>query len=370
MRATDPQTGKKREPRFFERTLVMTDLGQTRTTHLLKRGSFLDPGDGVAPATPAALTPIVGKFEPSRLGLARWLVQPDHPLTARVQVNRAWQEFFGRGLVGTAEDFGAKGDLPTHPELLDWLAIELMQGAAGTDPLSRKRPWSMKALHRLIVTSATYRQSSRVTGDLLARDDQNKLLARGPRLRLDAETIRDNALAIGGLLSLKVGGPPVRPPQPEGFWRKVGGEQYVYTVSPGEDRYRRGIYVLLRRSMPYPSFVTFDATARNVCTVKRSRSNTPLQALTLLNDPVFVEAAQALSRRVVNELPGAADDARLTHAFKLCVARTPRHGELAVLRGLLNEQRSARRGQPDDEIAAWGDVASALLNLDETINKN
>jgi hypothetical protein len=228
----------------------------------------------------------------------------------------------------------------------------------------------MKHVHRLIVTSATYRQASHLTPAVRARDDQNRFMARGPRHRLDAETIRDNALAVAGLLSRKIGGPPVRPPQPPGLWRKVGGEQYVYTVSPGEDRYRRGIYVLLRRSMPYPSFITFDATARNVCTVKRSRSNTPLQALTLLNDPVFVEAAQALARRVLDELPDADDAARLTRAFRLCVARAPRPAELAILRELLADQRAARRGQRDSDLSAWTDVASALLNLDETITRN
>jgi hypothetical protein len=374
MRATDPQTGKKREPRFNNRTLVMLELKTPRTTRLLMRGSFLDPGDAVTPALPAALTATSGKYEDNRLGLARWLVSRDNPLTARVQVNRAWQEFFGRGLVATPEDFGVKGDLPTHPDLLDWLAVELMSPSRGMNEVNpagnAPAAWSMKRIHRLIATSATYRQSARVTPELLRRDPENKLLARGPRLRLDAEGIRDNALSIAGLLCLKVGGPPVRPPQPDGLWRKVGGEQYVYTVSPGEDRYRRGVYVLLRRGIPYPSFVTFDATARNVCTVKRSRSNTPLQALTLLNDPVFVEAAEALAKRVLNEHPDANDDERLTHAFRLCVARWPRPGELTILRELLADQRRSRAGREDAEKLAWTDVASALLNLDETITKN
>jgi hypothetical protein len=367
-RASDPQTGKQREPRHYERSLVMQDL-MPRGTHLLKRGQFLDPGERVEPGIPQVLFTLADKAPPNRLGLARWLVRRDNPLTARVQVNRWWQEFFGRGLVATPEDFGVKGDFPSHPELLDWLAVELMEPAS-TAGEAKPRPWSMKHVHRLIVTSATYRQASHLTPAVRARDDQNRFMARGPRHRLDAETIRDNALAVAGLLSRKIGGPPVRPPQPPGLWRKVGGEQYVYTVSPGEDRYRRGIYVLLRRSMPYPSFITFDATARNVCTVKRSRSNTPLQALTLLNDPVFVEAAQALARRVLDELPDADDAARLTRAFRLCVARAPRPAELAILRELLADQRAARRGQRDSDLSAWTDVASALLNLDETITRN
>jgi hypothetical protein len=296
------------------------------------------------------------------------VVSRDNPLTARVNVNRWWAEFFGRGLVGTPEDFGLKGDPPTHPELLDWLAVEFMGPRAQAPGETGPRPWGVKHLHRLIVTSATYRQSSRVTPALRARDDQNKLLARGPRVRLDAEAVRDNALASAGLLSHKQFGPPVRPPQPDGLWSKVGGEKYLYTVSPGADRYRRGLYVIVRRSAPYPSFVSFDAPGRLACTVQRSRSNTPLQALTLLNDPVYVEAAGALAGRVLREVRQG-DDARLTRAFRLCVARPPDGKELAILRRLLEAQRSARAGQSQAEERVWADVASALLNLDETITK-
>jgi mono/diheme cytochrome c family protein len=368
-RASDPQTGKQREPKHHERTLVMQEL-TPRMTHVLKRGQFLDPGERVEPATPSVVLAADSKAQSNRLGLARWLIRRDNPLTARVQVNRSWQELFGRGLVATPEDFGTRGELPTHPDLLDWLAVEFMEPTFQGPGQAKPRAWSMKHVHRLIVTSATYRQSSHLTPELRGRDDRNQLLARGPRLRLDAETIRDNALAIAGLLSRKLGGPPVRPAQPPGLWRKVGGEQYIYTVSPGEDRHRRGIYVLLRRSMPYPSFITFDATARNVCTVQRSRSNTPLQALTLLNDPVYVEAAQALAQRTLRELPEANDEARLTRAFRLCVARQPRPVELTILQRLLADQRAARQGQSDAELSAWIDVTSALLNLDETITKN
>jgi hypothetical protein len=360
----DGQTGKKRPPQHFPRTLVMQEMGRPRAAFLLKRGNFLDPGERVEPGTPAALPPLPPDAPPDRLGLARWLVSRDNPLTARVNVNRWWAEFFGRGLVGTPENFGMKADPPTHPDLLDWLAVEFM------DPQSDEhgpRRWSVKRLHRLIVTSAAYRQSSRLTPELLARDDQNKLLARGPRVRLDAEAVRDNALAVAGLLARQQFGPPVRPPQPDGLWTKVGGEQYIYSVSPGQDRFRRGVYVIVRRSAPYPSFANFDAPPRLACTVQRSRSNTPLQALTLLNDPVYVEAARALADRVLREVRG--DEARLTRMFRLCVARPPREQESAVLRGLLQAQRSARAGKPGAEERAWADVASALLNLDETITK-
>lgn len=337
------------------RTLVMAELPQPRPTAILKRGNFLDRGDPVEPGTPAALHPPAGGEVRNRLDFARWLVDPNNPLVARVTVNRWWAEFFGRGLVATLEDFGVKGEPPSHPELLDWLAVEFM--ASG---------WSMKHLHRLIALSATYRQSSRVTPDLLARDDQNKLLARGPRLRLDAETIRDNALAAAGLLSLKLGGPPVRPYQPPGLWdSKVGGDRVTYEVSTGDDAHRRGLYTVWKRSSPYPSFMNFDATARTACTIRRSRTNTPLQALTLLNDPVYVEAAQALARRVLAERPGAPTADRLRHAFQLCVARTPSAVELAALQRL-HDQQLAAHGQ---EALAWQAVASALLNLDEMITK-
>jgi len=338
------------------RTLVMREMAEPRMTSVLKRGNFLDPGEGVAPGTPEILHagPVAARGG-TRLDLARWLVDRENPLVARVTVNRWWQEFFGAGLVRTPEDFGLKGEAPTHPALLDWLAVELMENG-----------WSMKRLHGLIVLSATYRQSSRFTPELLARDDQNRLLARGPRFRLEAEAIRDNALAIAGLLAPKLGGPPVRPYQPPGLWdSKVGGDRVTYDVSTGEDAHRRGLYTVWKRASPYPSFITFDASARTACTVKRSRSNTPLQALTLLNDPVYVEAAAALATRVSRERPGATDEARLRHAFRLCVAREPAAVELAALDQLLAQQRAAR-----DDSSAWQAIASALLNLDETITKN
>ena len=333
-------------------SLVMQEIAEPRMNTMFKRGVYTDRGEPVQPGMPAILHP--ASAEPrTRLDLARWMVSRDNPLVARVTVNRWWAELFGRGLVGTPEDFGIKGEAPTHPELLDWLAVEFMDGG-----------WSMKKVLRTIVTSATYRQSSRITPELLARDDQNRLLARGPRHRLDAEMIRDNALAIAGLLNLKQGGPSIRPPQPDGLWEKVGGQKYDYVVSPGDEQYRRGLYVVLKRSAPYPSFVNFDAGARMACTVKRSRSNTPLQALTLLNDPVYVEAAQAFARRIIAEQPDAALDDRIRRAFRMAVARAPVDTELQTLHALFEAQRAA-----SGEAAAWQAVATALLNLDETINK-
>jgi hypothetical protein len=355
-------------------TLVMKELPQSRTTSVFVRGDYRQLGDGVRPGTPAVLhrTP---EGPANRLTLARWLVDRDNPLTARVQVNRLWAELFGRGIVSTVEDFGIRGERPTHPELLDWLAVQLMED-----------DWSLKKVLRSVVTSATYRQSSRLTPELLTRDDQNRLCSRGPRFRMDAEMIRDNALAVAGLLSRKQGGAPIRPYQPEGLWTKVGGDKVDYIVSPGADRFRRGIYVVWKRASPYPSFVNFDATARLACTVKRSRSNTPLQALTLLNDPVYVEAALALAARVLTECPEPSPETRLRHAFRLCLAREPRDAEVPVLRQLLERQREAGLASPakiklligtfpvppdcaPEELAAWYAVAAALLNLDETITK-
>ncbi|HVA46798.1 MAG TPA: PSD1 and planctomycete cytochrome C domain-containing protein [Pirellulales bacterium] len=356
-------------------TLVMRELAAPRATSIFTRGDFRTPGGPVQAAVPPVLHPLPAG-PPNRLTLARWLVDRHNPLTARVVVNRWWAELFGHGVVTTLEDFGIKGEPPTHPELLDWLAVELMENG-----------WSMKNVLRKIVTSATYRQSSRATTHQLARDAENLLYARGPRFRLAAETIRDNALAIAGLLSLRATGPPIRPPQPDGLWTKVGGQPLEYIVSPGDERYRRGVYVVWKRASPYPSFVNFDANARLACTVKRSRSNTPLQALTLLNDPVYVEAAFALAGRVLRERADAPLDEQLRYAWRLCLARNPDDAELAVLRQLhdgqlaaahagqaatktLAEQAGAASAGPTDQLVAWYSVASALLNLDETITKN
>ena len=335
-------------------TLVMQEGPMPRTTRIFRRGDFLQPLAEVRPQTPGFLHgPIDGP--PNRLTLARWLASPDNPLVGRVTVNRWWAELFGRGIVSTPEDFGIQGDLPTHPELLDSLAVELTDSG-----------WSMKTVLRRIITSAAYRQSSKVTPELLARDDQNRLYARGPRLRLDAETVRDNALAIAGLLSLKQGGPPVKPPQPDGVWTVTGLVDNSYKTSQGEDAYRRGIYVVWRRSAPYPSFMNFDASIRATCVVRRSHSNTPLAALTLLNDPVYVEAAATLARRIVAEAPSASDERRIRHGFLLAVCREPTAAEMATVADLLNQSRQ-RHGK--DEQAVWQEFATVLLNLDETITK-
>ena len=333
------------------RTLVVREMAEPRESFMLQRGDFRSPGTRVAPAMPALFQKDAPANPPNRLALARWLVSRGNPLTARVIVNRMWAEIFGEGIVATPEDFGVKGERPSHPELLDWLAVEFME-----------RGWSQKKILRAIVTSETYRQSSRATADMIERDPANRLLARGPRFRLGAEAVRDNALAISGLLDRKQFGPPIYPPQPAGLWDKVGGQKYEYTVSAGTEQYRRGIYVVLKRGSPYPSFINFDATARLACRVKRRASNTPLQALTLLNDPVYVEAARAFAARIVHEKPNANADGRLRYAFRLAVAREPRDAEVTVLRKLLEHE------SPGD--GAWFAVASALLNLDETISKN
>ncbi|QDV83105.1 PSD1 and planctomycete cytochrome C domain-containing protein [Planctomycetes bacterium TBK1r] len=331
-------------------TLVMIELDQPRTSAVFERGDYRTPGDPVQPGTPAVLHPCPDGPE-DRLTLARWLVSRDNPLVARVTVNRWWMELFGAGIVTTPEDFGIKGESPSHPQLLDWLAVELMD-----------KGWSMKRLLKTIVTSATYQHSSNVRYELRDVDPENRLLARGPRFRMDAEMIRDNALAIAGLLSLRQHGPSIRPYQPDGVWSKVGGEAYDYEVSPGGERHRRGIYVVVKRGSPYPSFINFDATARLACTVKRSRTNTPLQALTLLNDPVYVEAAQALSSRIAAERGDASIDDQIEFAFQLCTARQPNASELATLRHLY-------RQQSDSADPMYG-VTTALLNLHETITKD
>lgn len=377
-KSLDQQAGKldtQLKTAAAEQTLVMIEQKVPRTSSLFVRGDYRQAGEQVEPGTPKFLHPLPPGSQ-NRLTLARWLVDPCNPLVARVAVNRWWAELFGTGIVSTVEDFGVKGASPSHPELLDWLAVEFVEAG-----------WSMKHILKTIVMSSTYRQSSHATQAMLQRDDQNRLLARGPRFRMDAEMIRDNALSIAGLLSLKQFGPPIRPYQPAGIWNKVGGEQYVYEVSPGSEQDRRGIYVVLKRGAPFPSFINFDASARLACTVKRSRTNTPMQALDLLNDPVYVRAAQALAARVIREKPKAPIDERLEYAMRLCAARTPNSHEANVLRQLYADQREASRSAPNsaeqhlpefvratdvsaDEFAAWYCVATTLLNLHETITKD
>jgi mono/diheme cytochrome c family protein len=331
-------------------TLVMQELPEPRPTHLFIKGDFTRPGEKLTPGTPAVLPPLRAE-RPSRLDLARWTVDPANPLTARVTVNRIWQQYFGRGLVETENDFGTQGEPPTHPGLLDWLATEFVA-----------RGWSMKAMHRLIVTSATYRQSSRTRPDLDLKDPLNKLLARQTRIRLDAEVVRDVALAASGLLAAKMGGPPVFPPQPDGVM-SLGQVKRTWAASTGEDRYRRGLYTHLWRATPHPAFAVFDAPDGFSACTRRLRSNTPLQALTLLNDEQFFEFAGALAKRVQTEARGGLS-AQLDHAFRLCLSRAPTAAERNRL-AALHAEEAALSGAD----GAWLLVARVLLNLDETITR-
>jgi Protein of unknown function (DUF1553)/Protein of unknown function (DUF1549) len=342
------------------------------------RGGYLNKGERVYSDVPAFLPPLAPDQMPNRLGLARWLASEANPLAARVAVNRFWEAFFGRGLVETSEDFGKQGQSPTHLELLDWLAVRFMRGGWG-------ERWSMKKLHRLIVTSATYRQSSRVSPALLERDPYNKLLARGPRFRMEAEMVRDVMLAASGLLSRKVGGPSVFPLQPEGIWN-IPYNADRWQTSGGEDRYRRGLYTFIRRTSPYPMLTAFDAPSREQCTVRRPRTNTPLQALTTLNDEAFVEMARALAKRMNTEAAGDLA-ARLAYGFRLCTSRRPATREVERLVALYEKQlarftadaQAARALLKDDvtklddrhaaEMAAMTVIANVLLNLDETLTK-
>ncbi len=355
--------------------LVMRERADTRETRVLRRGSFLDPADPVAPGVPSALHPLAEDAPANRLGLARWLASPENPLVARVVVNRHWAAFFGRGLVATPEDFGTRGARPTHPELLDWLACELVDSG-----------WSVKRVHRAMVLSAAYQQSSRVSAIAKERDPDNELYARGARFRLEAERIRDAALAASGTLARRLGGPPVYPPQPDGTWVVIGVVDNTYRTSTGEDRYRRGLYTVLRRSSPYPSFVAFDAPDRTATCVERPRTNTPLQALVLLNDPVYVDLAFKLAERVIADLPNGSSADRVRYAFRRCLSRPPSASELRRMVELFETELSRLRAQPNaarallegrsvpadtphPELAAAFFVASVLLNLDETISR-
>jgi hypothetical protein len=361
-------------------TMVMAERSEPRETFVLARGDYRNKTDRVEPGVPAMLPPLPKNEPRNRLTLATWLVSPAHPLTSRVAVNRFWQMYFGTGLVKTQEDFGVQGEPPSHPELLDWLATEFIRTG-----------WDVRAMQRLIVTSATYRQESQVTTECLEKDPENRLLARGPRMRLPAEMIRDTALAVSGLLNAEIGGPSVRPYQPSGLWEEMAfGEGFSaqsYQQSHGKDLYRRGMYTFWKRTVPPASLVTFDAPDREKCTARRAFTNTPLQALTLMNDPTYVEAARALAQRTL--LEGGKDrNDRIAYAFRLATARKPSRKEKKVLRQLLEERLAeftrdrqaatkllsvgeSRRDKRLDvaELAAWTTVASAMLNLDETITK-
>jgi hypothetical protein len=365
-------------------TMVMEELPTPRKTFVLIRGQYDKFGPQVFPNTPAALPPLPADAPRNRLGLARWLVSPQQPLTARVEVNRYWQMYFGTGLVKTSEDFGMQGEYPSHPELLDWLASEFVSSG-----------WDVKAMQRLIVTSATYRQSSHASAQTVAGDPGNRLLARGPRFRLEAELIRDEALAVSGLLNDQIGGKSVLPYQPPGLWEELmarnDGDRFTaqkYVQDHGPDLYRRGLYTFRKRTSPVPELITFDAPDREICTVLRSRTNTPLQALVLMNDPTFVEAARKLAERAMIE-GGKEDSQRIGFAFRLATGRLPRTEELAVLQNVLDQEREIYLHDTDSankllsvgespinktldpaQHAAWTMLCSTILNLDETISKN
>jgi hypothetical protein len=332
-------------------TLILRESARPRLTHIQKRGDYLDPGDLVTPGTLAALHPLHVQGRPTnRLDLARWLVAPENPLTPRVVINRIWQQYFGKGLVETENDFGMQGSLPTHPELLDWLAVEFVHGA-----------WSQKRMHKLIVTSATYRQASRMRPDLKEKDSQNRLLARQNRLRLEAEIIRDAALSASGLYTPTIGGPGVYPPQPPEIFAFTQNKQ-PWPESKGPDRYRRGMYTFIWRQSQHPLLTTFDGPDAQAACTRRNRSNTPLQALHLANDPTFLEFARGLAGRIVKE--GPEDDAgRIAYGFQLCFARPPSAAEQSRLGQYLEEQRQTTPAQ------AWTMLARVLLNLDEFVTR-
>ncbi|MCW0219738.1 MAG: DUF1549 and DUF1553 domain-containing protein, partial [Prosthecobacter sp.] len=350
---------------------VMMDLPvkDHRKTNIQLRGNWQAPGPEVSANTPAAFPPLPKDAPRNRLTLAQWLVSPENPLTARVTVNRLWESLFGYGIVRTSEEFGSQGELPVHPELLDWLAAEFMESG-----------WDVKHLIRLMVTTQAYRQDSSSSAELNELDPDNRLLARGPRFRPTGELLRDQALAVSGLLSAKMGGPSVRPMAPNLGLTTAFGRSNDWTLSEGEDKHRRSLYTEMRRNSPYPSFSTFDAPNREVCTIRRGRTNTPLQAFVTLNDPVFIEANQALARRVINTSD------KLGLMFKLCVSREPSAHERATLQTLYNEALTHFRQDAESalqmateplgpapekvdipELAAWTTVANVVMNLDEFV---
>lgn len=377
--ARDELAAAQKSQRDYENSLpqlpILRELaaGKQRVTRVHQRGNFLDPGAEVTPAVLSAFGPLPPEAPTNRLGMAQWLVSPENPLTPRVWANRVWARLFGLGIVETEEDFGALGTPPSNPKLLDWLAAEY-----------RDNGWSLKRLIKAIVMSDAYRQASEVTPELQAADPRNVLLSRGARYRLSAEVIRDQALAVSGLLSLKQGGPPVMPPQPAGLWRSTyNGQKWV--DAEGENRYRRGLYTYLKRTTPYPSFMTFDAGSGEVCQVRRIRTNTPLQALVTLNDPVYFEAAAALAKRMVGS--GEDVEARAAYGLRLALVRPLAPEEAAPLMRLYEDARQSFARDPDAataliksgrgeagsvppaDFAAWIVTASVILNLDEFLSR-
>jgi mono/diheme cytochrome c family protein len=374
-------------------TMVMQEMAKPRDTFMLIRGQYDKHGDKVTAGLPASLGTLPKNTPSNRLGLAKWVVDPSNPLTARVTVNRYWQVFFGTGLVKTAEDFGSQGELPSHPELLDWLAVEFISPSPAPFGSGSKKNWDVKAFVRLIVTSSSYRQSSKVTPAAYEKDPENRLVARGPRIRLQAEFIRDQALAISGLLNDEIGGRSVSPYQPPGLWEELAFRQdndnftaQVYIQGHGKDLYRRTMYTFWKRTSPPPTLITFDAPDRETCTVRRPRTNTPLQALVLMNDPTYVESSRKLAERLMTEAKTA--DERIALAFRLATARSPKAKETAILKKVFEEQLSvyqkdekaaikllavgeSKRNEKlnPSELAAWSVVASVIMNLDEAVNK-
>jgi len=368
--------GIKKQHAAVATTVPIMRDGTPRPSFVFLRGEFLSPGEPVTPGTPAALHTAPADVKLDRLGLAQWVMSADNPLTARVAVNRLWQELFGIGLVETAEEFGMQGDPPSHPELLDWLAVDY-----------RESGWDTKRLLKQLVMSATYRQSSKLSPELATRDPYNRLLARGPRVRLSAEMVRDQALAVSGLLSKTMYGPPVQPPQPSLGLAAAFGSSTDWEASQGEDAHRRAIYTRWRRNLPYPSLVAFDAPERNVCSLRRMRTNTPLQALVTLNDPVFVECSQALARRVLAD-SGATPAERANLAIRLAAGREATAEETNRLVALFDQAQASLASDPAKatslatnpmgplpegmnavDAAAWTVVANVVLNLDETLTK-
>ena len=371
---TSVRRARKQFVESLPTVMVMQERETPRDTFLLLRGAYDKPADKVTPGVPAMLPPLKEDYPNNRLGFARWLVDPANPLTARVAVNRFWQMYFGTGLVKTVEDFGSQGEWPSHPELLDWLATEFVRTG-----------WDMKSLQRLLVTSATYRQSSKVSPELLQTDPENRLLARAPRLRLPAGVIRDQALAVSGLLVEELGGPSVKPYQPAGLWKELSGQDYVQ--DKGDKLYRRSLYTFWKRSSPPPSLMNFDAAGREACVVRDTRTNTPLQALDLMNDVTYLEASRKLAERVMKERRARPEE-RIELAFRLTTARRPSAGEMSVLSETLSSYLDDYRRDPDaakiylaqgdsprdeeldaSELAAYAALASLMLNLDETITK-
>ena len=359
-------------------TLVMEELEKARETRILLRGEYSKPGDVVTAETPASLPPMSSEFPKNRLGLAKWLVDRGHPLTSRVIVNRLWQQLFGVGLVRTSEDFGVQGEVPSHPELLDWLAVEFVRSG-----------WDVQHMLRLMASSAVYRQSSVVTDLLRQRDPENRLLARGARFRLQSEFLRDQALCVSGLLVRKVGGPSVKPYHPPGLYEQVtaGSGTNVYVEGQGADLYRRSMYTFWKRSVPHPAMLLFDAPFREACVLRRSRTNTPLQALNLLNDPTWVEAARFLAGRMLTEA-GPDPGSQLRHGFRLVLIREPEQRELGVLRAGYERVLVEFRASPAEaqqllqvgatrsvqslsqaELAAMTVTAGVILNMHETVTR-